>query len=667
MALSVVQRVVLGFAFMAVMGLVNAFYGWQSNSESKEAFAYLNERIAPVTDSLTQQSSHVLQLNRFATQFLASRQPDTLDRLAERFARTETTWRQANAALTDSAIADLLPVAFYGEATEAVDRAALEATELLPLWRAYLQREAELAQTLRDFNDEWEFFSADMGDAAYEATLIGRTDSASNADFLRILGIEFGANLNTVSQLRDLGDLSIVQPRQEGLAQQLILGLEQLALDVPSFDDRIRYFILAVEQALAPTSGVYAVQRMQIENDETRRQHLMAMEQAVDQALALYQQALTQLSESAELARGEAVQRQTRSQTIAVLLALVALLVAAAISVSVAWSIQRPLKALLSRMAELQAGDFRSVDTAATRRDEFGQLAQGIAALSQSFRATVERIRQCSDDMQASMNKLLQAGHETRSVLQHQQALTQSAATSVEEMAQVNEVMAEQAQVSRNKVEHTAQAASGNVDSMTRAIVAINHLHSSLVESSHSVSELAEEAHEIGSAVSQIQSISEQTNLLALNAAIEAARAGEHGRGFAVVADEVRQLSVRTGDTTVQIEGIVQRLQQRTQRVVADIQENGQNAEAVVQEAKNTSASLQEMSSQLSGVLSAATQIAEGADEQRSVALGVNQLVVDIAGSAEAVGERVVQQDAAVSDLNDAAARLSDSVAHIEI
>ncbi|MFY0663172.1 MAG: methyl-accepting chemotaxis protein [Natronospirillum sp.] len=667
MAVSVVQRVIIGFTLMAVMGLVNAFYGWQSNSDSKAAFAYLNERIVPITDSLTQQSSHLLQLNRFATQFLASREPETLDRLAERYTHADGQWRELNRALSVDDFAGFLAPESYQQATEQVERAAAEATVLLPLWRAYLSREQQISQVLRDFNDEWEFFSADMGDAGYEAGLMGRTDSASNADFMRIMGIELGANLNTVSQLRNVGDLSIVQPRQEGLAEQLILGLQQLAQDVPSFADRIEYFIAAVAHAIEPETGLYALQRDQLENDQIRRSHLAAMESAVDEALTTYEQAQTTLSGLSEQARIDVVQRQTHSQRIALGLALSALVVAVLISMSVSWSIQRPLKALLSRMAQLQSGDFRALTSGPVRRDEFGQLEQGIRDLSQSFRTTVERIRQCSDAMQASMANLLQAGRETRDVLQHQQTLTQSAATSVEEMAQVNEVMADQARVSREKVEHTTQAASGNVSSMARAVTAINHLQQSLLESSTSVEQLAREAEEIGTAVSHIQEISEQTNLLALNAAIEAARAGEHGRGFAVVADEVRQLSLRTGNTTITIEGVVQRLQQRTRTVVTNMQDNGQNAQVVVQEADNTSDSLRDMNEQLTGVLGAAAQIAEGAAEQRSVAQGVNALVVDIAHSADTVGERVGQQDKAVAELQQVAEQLSQSVEHISI
>ncbi|MFC3852010.1 methyl-accepting chemotaxis protein [Salinispirillum marinum] len=667
MALSVVQRVVVGFAIMAVMGLVNAYYGWQSNTEGKAAFTFLTERITPVSDSLTQQSSQVLQLNRFATQFLASRDEDTLTRLADRMTQAAARWDAEQQQLTVTRLTDLIDTERYTQTTAQVEQARLAAQAVLPLWRNHLARDAAITQALQDFNDEWEFFSADMGDARYEAELLGRSDSASQADYLRIIGIEFGATLNTVTQLHTLGDLGIVQPRQQGQGEQLILGLTQLASDVPSFADRIDYFIQAVQRVLADETGVYALQRAQLEETAVRREQLARMESAVDAALYEYEDAIDVLDALATTARTAAVQRQTQTQWVVVALALFGLLIAVVVSISVASSIQRPLKALLHRLNQLQAGDFRAIDQSQTRRDEFGQLAQGLSALSTSFRTTVERIRASSDAMQRSMHHLLQAGQETRAVLQHQQALTQSAATSVEEMAQVNETMAQQAQVSRGNVEHTTDAAQTNRDSMARALNAIHELQKNLSESGSSVGALAQEADEIATAVSQIQAISEQTNLLALNAAIEAARAGDHGRGFAVVADEVRQLSLRTGNTTVQIEGIVQRLQQRTQTVVANMKENGQQANAVVEEANSTSSSLQGMNEQLAGVLEAATQIAEGAAEQRVVAQGVNALVIDIAQSADTVVVRVGEQDKAIAELNRSATALSQSVEHIQI
>lgn len=667
MALSVVQRVVVGFAIMAVMGLANAYYGWQSNTEGKAAFTYLNERITPVTESLTQQSSQVLQLNRFATQFLASRDEDTLARLADRMTQAAMRWESEQQQLDVTALTDLIDAERYAQTAAQVEQARSAAQAVLPLWRNHLARDAAITHALQDFNDEWEFFSADMGDARYEAEILGRSDSANQADYLRIIGIEFGATLNTVTQLHTLGDLGIVQPRQQGQAEQLILGLTQLATDIPSFADRIDYFIAAVQRALAEGSGIYDLQRAQLAEEVVRREHLARMENAVDAAVMDYEYAIQTLAQQAAAARTTAVQRQTRSQWIVLGLAVLGLAVAVVISISVAWSIQRPLKALLQRLHQLQASDFRLTEPLHIRHDEFGQLAQGLFALSASFRATVERIRASSDAMQNSMHHLIQTGRETREVLQHQQALTQSAATSVEEMAQVNETMAQQAQVSRHNVEHTSAAAQTNRDSMTRALSAIHDLQQGLTESGGSVSALAQEADDIATAVSQIQAISEQTNLLALNAAIEAARAGDHGRGFAVVADEVRQLSLRTGNTTVQIEGIVQRLQQRTQTVVAKMQANGQQANTVVEEANATSASLQGMNEQLTGVLGAATQIAEGAAEQRSVAQGVNGLVVDIAQSADTVVERVDEQDRAVAELNRAAEALSQSVAHIQI
>ncbi|WP_218418919.1 methyl-accepting chemotaxis protein [Alteromonas lipotrueae] len=250
-------------------------------------------------------------------------------------------------------------------------------------------------------------------------------------------------------------------------------------------------------------------------------------------------------------------------------------------------------------------------------------------------RTALTRIKDASDGLEGiAVSTHSQAELTSKTIIQ-QNLATQQIATAVTQMSQAIQEVAER--VESNAV--SARTAATNVqmgnDKAEEAMQAILSLKGAVESISDTVTELAQSTSDIGEAASIISSIADQTNLLALNAAIEAARAGEQGRGFAVVADEVRTLASKTRVSTDKIHNIIQELVDRTERAVKVSSEGLVSAEhgsAIVEE---TRGALQEINNAVSGIASATVEMSSAVEEQSTVAEHINQQLVDVADSAE--------------------------------
>jgi len=299
--------------------------------------------------------------------------------------------------------------------------------------------------------------------------------------------------------------------------------------------------------------------------------------------------------------------------------------------------------------------------------DVIGKIANGVNRMAENLRQVITELADSSSQLSTAAQRMSDTTNETSQRVMTQQSQTESVAAAMNEMAAtVNEV-------ARNAGD--AAAAAENADSesgkgrtvVSNSINAINSMAATVENSAGVIETLADESHAIETVLDVIKGIAEQTNLLALNAAIEAARAGEQGRGFAVVADEVRTLAGRTQESTKEIEDMITRLQTGTTEAVGAMGTARTQAQESVKQIENVASSLDAITSSVTSITQMNSQIAQAANEQNLVAEEINANINNISHmtSETAEGTDSTLRDSA--HLHDLTCRLHDLVSQFKV
>jgi len=338
------------------------------------------------------------------------------------------------------------------------------------------------------------------------------------------------------------------------------------------------------------------------------------------------------LKESDQLSQYQTEQRDREADQARTLLLNVtgaALLLGALAAWLIAGQIVTPLRQALVVANRIAEGDL-SHDIQATRQDELGQLQRSIGQMTVNLRGLISGIGDSARQIASAAEQLSAVTEQTRAGVDGQKQETEQVATAMNEMLTTSQEVARHAeQASQAATEADHQAVAGD-QVVAEAITQIEHLAQEMLRSSQAMQGLQQESRKIGSVLEVIKSVSEQTNLLALNAAIEAARAGEAGRGFAVVADEVRSLAQRTQQSAEEIEELISGLHRGTQQV-ADIMDNSRSlTDNSVQLTRRAGDALAGITRTVSVIQEMNPQIAAAAEEQTAVAEEINRSVLKV-------------------------------------
>lgn len=267
--------------------------------------------------------------------------------------------------------------------------------------------------------------------------------------------------------------------------------------------------------------------------------------------------------------------------------------------------------------------------------DELSDVARAFNRIGDKFRETVEEVGRTVGRLTASTDALTAITTTTTDAVGRQRQDTDQVARALRELSLVVQDIAHSASDAAVAAESADAASSSGKLIVSRSREATQTLAEHVDRAANVVAELSENSQQIGSVLDVIRGIAEQTNLLALNAAIEAARAGEQGRGFAVVADEVRTLASRTQQSTEEIQSMIEHLQSRSRGAVEEMDRGRKNAEACVAQTAEAENALVQISEAVASINGLNAQIATASEEQRVTTESINGRVADISGVAD--------------------------------
>lgn len=384
-----------------------------------------------------------------------------------------------------------------------------------------------------------------------------------------------------------------------------------------------------------------------------------------DRAARNLQKAIEQLVET-KMVQGKQVSGANNvlarnASLIMIVLALGGSVLAFVLGMFLSRMITRPLAALAEDAQQIASGDL-TVQIQSRSQDEIGKLATSFNSMADSLRDAIRQVSDTSGHLSSAANELLATSESIATGADAVVNQAQTVATAGEEMAATSNDIANNCQSAASGALDAATSASEGSMVVDKTVQAMGQIARRVQETSDTVARLGQRSDQIGQIVGTIEDIADQTNLLALNAAIEAARAGEQGRGFAVVADEVRALAERTTRATKEISDMIRSIQTETKSAVTVMEEGVHEVAQGTDEAAKSGVALQSIMEQVNSVSMQISQVATAAEEQTATTNEISHNMQQITDVVQQTAQGAKQSAAAAAELSKLAADLQQLV-----
>ncbi|MEE2000875.1 methyl-accepting chemotaxis protein [Alkalimonas sp. MEB108] len=508
-----------------------------------------------------------------------------------------------------------------------------------------------------------------LQDYRYQAYQLGQ-DSSLNSTQLTMLARQYIATLDRhyLQQYNDL--VAVIQGESAGADGRRLsyvdrlraMNFTQAELQQLERSNQLSMALIATEEAafalVESMAGQDPASLTQQQLAAWVQAHALLNGRAYMTEVSAIMQPVAQFEQMLDERTASSVAQVQQRLALIVAISLIAVLTIILVLAICYWLIEqrviRPTDRLLGQVRVISQGDLSQPVAASSKQDEIGLLTQAFGTMTEQLNQLLQQIYQQAQSAHQSASELTQVATQTAQINEEQQASIQVISSSVYQNTQAVREVA-------SNCSHAAKDAS-NADQQTEqgqqvvhdSIGAVASLSDSLKASTQDLAELENSVNQVASILDVITNIAGQTNLLALNAAIEAARAGEQGRGFAVVADEVRTLAQRTQSSTTEIRQRIEALQQVTSSMGLRIRQSDSEVQVAVDKASDVAATLQSIQQLMKGIHDMTTTIAAATEQQSSVSDDISERLIrfqDTTNQSSEQGQQVAAQARRLKDL----------------
>lgn len=665
--LNVSTRIFGGFALVLILSIATFVASILGINAINAGMQDVTVRSVPMLESSAKLSNSLLQSQATLLDLFNSDKLDYVEKTEQSFIALKSTNQEAQKELVEFT-KDLPELnTLFSKSVTSTKGFYSAAETMLGLHKQVLKGKANVTETATEF--------ADMADEIVSFTydLEGIASSESSQTLILELTEELentveyaNSALGTAIKFEVMSVQGIIKNSVNSIADKLnqaaisddLAGSEEL--------DSINEAFVRFKAALVDSNNVL---QQQLAVLKVREESLKSLDQArtvsetVLQDLTTFGQAVSAFTGTI---KEEAAKTVNNSQTLILVMAAIVIGISLAISFYVTKSIQTPLTKAVKNIRQVSTGDL-TVDFGKHGNDELGILTSNMQDL-------VNNLRSILNDITESSNVLATSVEETSTICEHsfdnvmkQKEQTTLVTESLAEMAESVSSVSESINQTLEVVETAHSEVSKGETLLNSNIGAIKNLDSSIESASEVIGQLNEETNNIGSVLEVISGVAEQTNLLALNAAIEAARAGEQGRGFAVVADEVRTLASRSHDSTAEIHQLIERLLEGVGKAVKTMEQSQTETKQCVEGINNVGSMLTSISHGIDNIKSMSETIASAAEEQSVAADTQKENVEAIAGLAEQTASSAQENREAGHQLAELAERQRELVGRFTI